>query len=269
MKIKIFFALIVFALVASACVPQALPQAMEVAKRTAEVVYGLVAGVWEVVNDQANGAEGQPTSTYVVQAGDTLSGIAARYGTTADELIRLNGDQYPRLAESNGRIVVAGWVLVVPGGAPPSVASAGGQGAGVAVAQPAAVVESAPVQDAQGGYFDEAMALEIIRLTNAERVAAGLPELAVDDGLMSIARLRAVDIVTDFSHNGLRTRCGYCGENAGTRIGRTRTASIHVAGWMNSEGHRRNILNPDVARLGVAVYMLGNKSHAIQIFATP
>lgn len=171
MKIKTFFILFVFAVMASACAPQAWPQAVDVAKRTVEVVYGLVVGAWNAAAGEASNAQ---TSTYVVQAGDTLSGIAARYGTTAEELIRLNSDQYPRLAESNGRIVVAGWVLVVPGGAPPSVASAGGQGAGVA--QPAAVVESAPVQDAQGGYFDEAMALEIIRLTNAERVAAGLPE---------------------------------------------------------------------------------------------
>jgi LysM repeat protein len=52
-----------------------------------------------------------PTSggTYVVKPGDTLSSIAARYGTTVQELAALNGI-------SNPNLIYAGQVLQIPGG---------------------------------------------------------------------------------------------------------------------------------------------------------
>lgn len=60
--------------------------------------------------------------TYTVRAGDTLSGIAARYGTTYQELARING-----IADPN-RIYV-GQVIRLAGSAPaPAPAPAGGGG---------------------------------------------------------------------------------------------------------------------------------------------
>jgi LysM repeat protein len=52
------------------------------------------------------------TTTYVVKPGDTLSAIAACYGTTVNELVALNGLWNPNL-------IYVGQVLKVPGGAPP------------------------------------------------------------------------------------------------------------------------------------------------------
>lgn len=42
-----------------------------------------------------------------------------------------------------------------------------------------------------------------------------------------------------------------------------------VTGWMNSEGHRRNILNPKLRELGVGVAENNNKLYATQLFYTP
>ncbi len=53
------------------------------------------------------------TTTYVVQRGDTLGAIAARYGTTVNELVALNGIMNPNL-------IYVGQVLKVPGGPSPA-----------------------------------------------------------------------------------------------------------------------------------------------------
>ena len=56
-------------------------------------------------------APATPTGkTYTVAKGDTLSGIAAQYGTTVDTLVELNGIQNPNL-------IVVGQVLKLPGAA--------------------------------------------------------------------------------------------------------------------------------------------------------
>lgn len=52
------------------------------------------------------------TRTYTVQAGDTLSGIAERFGTTVAELVRLNNIQDPDL-------IYVGQVLIIPDGPSP------------------------------------------------------------------------------------------------------------------------------------------------------
>jgi LysM repeat protein len=53
------------------------------------------------------------STSYVVQSGDTLSAIAARYGTTVNELVSLNGLMNPNL-------IYVGQVLQLPGGASPA-----------------------------------------------------------------------------------------------------------------------------------------------------
>ena len=66
------------------------------------------AAVQAIVNSKL-GASAQ--RTYTVQSGDTLSGIAARYGTTWQHLADING-----LADPN--LIYPGQVLTVDGGAP-------------------------------------------------------------------------------------------------------------------------------------------------------
>jgi uncharacterized protein YkwD/stress response protein SCP2 len=105
-------------------------------------------------------------------------------------------------------------------------------------------------------------AAEVIALTNAERTAAGLPPLADDTLLTTAAQAHSADMVTrDFySHTspdgrepwhraaaaGSRHRA--VGENIA--CGQRSPAEV-VRGWMESPGHRANILKPDFTHLGV------------------
>ncbi len=200
-----------------------------------------------------------PTQPYTVQPGDTLSGIAVTFGTTVDNVINLNAGAYPQMTDR--RTLIAGWTIQVPMGAGvQSAAAANGPAAVDAPAQPTAAT---PVRDANGGYFDYDAALEIIRLTNDERAKAGLGPLAIDEGLMDIARRRAVEIVSDYSHAGLAGEC-VCAENIGG--GHRRNVNWFMDGWMNSPGHRENILRPNVTHIGVGFYVTNSMSYGVQDF---
>ncbi len=225
-----------------------------------------------------------PTQPYTVQPGDTLSGIAVTFRTTVDNVITLNAGAYPQMADR--RTLVAGWTIQVPMGAgipnAEAIAANGSAAVAAVTSEPTAVAPQAvvapaqptaagPVRDASGGYFDYDAALEIIRLTNEARAQAGLGPLEIDEGLMEIARKRAVEIVSDWGHQGLADDCGECGENiAGGSL--NSSAAWFVSRWMNSEGHRNNILDAGATLIGVGIYAWGNKlslnrtSNAVQDF---
>lgn len=198
----------------------------------------------------------QATATYTVQPGDTLSGIAVEFDTTVDTLIALNTDQYPAI--SNPRRLVAGWQIEVPLRAG-TVMTASDDAPTTPVTS---AVQLAPTPVPNNDYFDYDAALDIIRLTNEERAKVGLAPLAADEQLMDIARRRAMEIVSDYSHAGLADDCPDCGENIFGRY----TVESPVAVWMNSEGHRAGILYPDYTRIGVGVYVVNGKRWAVQIF---
>ena len=234
------------------------------------VLSASLAGCGTVAGVVSGSGLGTPKA-YTVQAGDCLSCIAARYGVTTQALIDANKAQYPTIAvpSASNRIQV-GWVLAIPAGGQIVQPAVGSPVVAVSGAEPGAPVQAAATlapADASGGAFDEATALEIVRLTNAERVQAGLNELAVDAGLMGIARQRAVEIVTDFSHAGLTDDCAQCGENICNSYLGAASAEHFVIGWMASEGHRANILWAGIARIGVAVYRVNGRTYATQEFA--
>jgi uncharacterized protein YkwD len=211
------------------------------------------------------------TSTYVVQAGDCLACIAARYGVSMPALIDANKGAYPGIAapSSSNRIQV-GWVLAIPAGGQIVQPAAGSPVVAVLGAEPGAPVQAAaagqsPAAVVEPAQSDADLALEVVRLTNAERVKAGLNELIVDEGLMDVGRRRAAEIVTDFSHNQLRAECAVCGENI---IGPALASGpFLVERWMNSAGHRANILSAIAVHTGVGVYRLPNGTvYVSQVF---
>ncbi|MGF1469110.1 MAG: CAP domain-containing protein [Sandaracinaceae bacterium] len=102
----------------------------------------------------------------------------------------------------------------------------------------------------------------MLRLANEARTAAGSPPLTCDRNATAAARGHSQDMCDNryFSHTSLDgrrftdrmreagVRFGAGGENIAR--GQRTAASVHDA-WMNSSGHRRNILNAAYRRLGV------------------
>ncbi|MCL1859595.1 MAG: Ig-like domain-containing protein [Oscillospiraceae bacterium] len=110
-------------------------------------------------------------------------------------------------------------------------------------------------------------AAEVLRLTNIERQKAGLPDLVSTDGLKKTALTRAKELITLFSHSrpdGSDCFTAY-DENsvtywtAGENIAAWQSTPEEVINdWMNSPGHRANILSSEFGRLGVGVEMDSN-----------
>lgn len=104
----------------------------------------------------------------------------------------------------------------------------------------------------------------LLDLINAERAKAGLPALAPDAKLMEIARLKAKDMVDNnyFSHQSptygspfdMMRQFGITFRSAGENIAGNSTEEGAVKAWMNSEGHRKNILNGKYNYTGIGIY---------------
>lgn len=110
------------------------------------------------------------------------------------------------------------------------------------------------------GYFCYDFETEVIRLVNIERAKEGIGPVTVNKSLRNSAAVRAVEIVECFSH----TRP--CGKKWATAININymcageniaagqRTPDRVVQAWMDSEGHRKNIMNPRYTEIGVGCY---------------
>ncbi len=84
--------------------------------------------------------------------------------------------------------------------------------------------------------------------TNAQRARYGLPPLALDPGLERTARAHAAWMTN--SHNLQHSSYGVAENIAWGQ----QTADEAMTSWMNSSGHRANILNGSYRRIGVAAY---------------
>ena len=94
-------------------------------------------------------------------------------------------------------------------------------------------------------------------MVNVERAKVGAPPLTLAGDLQEEADIRAQEIVQLFSHTRpdgtdcftvMRNRGNTCGENIAAGHG---SPAETVEQWMNSPGHRENILNPAYRELGV------------------
>lgn len=110
---------------------------------------------------------------------------------------------------------------------------------------------------------------QVVELTNNERVERGLDPLKADANLSKMAREKSRDMSANnyFSHTSpnygspfdMMKSWGITYSHAGENIARgQRTPEEVVNGWMNSKGHRENILNPDFTHIGVGYIAEGN-----------
>lgn len=123
--------------------------------------------------------------------------------------------------------------------------------------------------------FSTAYEREVLKLINAERAKYGLSALTVDNNAVNAAHVRAKEIVRSFSHTRPDgSTCFTAAKEAGVSY---RTAGENIAygyqtpeqvvrGWMNSEGHRKNILTSSYTRTGIGCYKSGGTYYWTQFF---
>ena len=122
--------------------------------------------------------------------------------------------------------------------------------------------------------WEFAIEQELLRLTNAERQKAGLAPVALDTRLQSVARLHSLDQAgknysahrsPDGKEPADRLRAAGIafnleGENirwVSSRAPGTVANDMMYEGqygWMNSPGHKANILNPNFTHVGIGVF---------------
>ena len=115
----------------------------------------------------------------------------------------------------------------------------------------------------------------VLALVNKERKAAGLGTVTLSNELCKVADIRAKEITKSFSHtrpngancftafkeNGITYR--YAGENIAYG---QKDANAVMTAWMNSAGHRANILSKNFEKIGIACYQYNGRKYWVQLF---
>ncbi|MCE0572022.1 sporulation protein [Clostridioides difficile] len=119
---------------------------------------------------------------------------------------------------------------------------------------------------------------EVVDLVNIERSKAGLNPLTLDSSISNVATKKSQDMIDNnyFSHNSptygspfdMLKKFGISYKTAGENIAMgQKTPKEVVNAWMNSEGHRKNIMNPNFSKIGVGVAQKsGGSIYWTQIF---
>lgn len=141
-------------------------------------------------------------------------------------------------------------------------ATTGGEARGAGGATEGPSPQSAPAESADAPV-EQQIARDLYDRVNAERAERGLEPLGWNDTLAEVAedwseqmaendRLEHQDIVAVMEQEGLSGFRGI-GENVFTATAPVPAGAMHV-GWMESDGHRANVLNPGWNRMGVGVH---------------
>lgn len=136
-----------------------------------------------------------------------------------------------------------------------------------------------PVQGSSSvsaGIQSSSAASEVVRLTNSARSQKGYAALVEDGALSEAAAVRAREIARSFSHtrpsgasfSSALSESGVSYLRAGENIASgQKSASEVVNAWMNSPGHRANILNSSYSRIGSASVNINGTLYWVQLFA--
>jgi uncharacterized protein YkwD len=117
---------------------------------------------------------------------------------------------------------------------------------------------------------------DVLDLVNSERKAAGLKTVKLNDDLNRVAELRAAEIAEKWSHtrpNGEAWKTAFSEEGVsasyrGENLAKGQySADKVVDDWMDSEGHRANILNKKFTKMGVASVVIDGVTYWVQVFA--
>ncbi len=198
----------------------------------------LFAVILTVMTVSAFAVSANASFDHKVVKGDTMWKLSRRYGITLDSMIEAN----PQV--ENPDLIYPDDILHIPVYDDPR--------------------EVSPTDLSVSEYESE-----VIRLVNEQRAKYGLPALTADAELCRVARIKSQDMADNryFSHTspvygspfnmmksfGVKYRAA--GENIACG---QRTPDEVVKAWMNSQGHRANILNASFTKIGVGYVSSGN-----------
>ena len=120
------------------------------------------------------------------------------------------------------------------------------------------------------GSEEYTRAKEILDLVNKERNAVGLDSLRMDYNLQLSAMKRAAEISLDFEHTRPDgSSCNSINSNIyGENIAYNLKGAEDIMNlWMNSEGHRNNILYPNYKSIGIGCFKNGDIYYWVQDFS--
>jgi uncharacterized YkwD family protein len=138
--------------------------------------------------------------------------------------------------------------------------------AGQAQPSPAYQTPAAPAGQAQQGSAEATQfAQQVLDLVNQERAKAGVGALTMSAELSNMAMVKAQDMYNNnyFDHNSpthgspfdMMKAFGITYNTAGENIAKGQSSPSQVMNdWMNSPGHRANILNSSFTSIGIAYY---------------
>ncbi len=123
------------------------------------------------------------------------------------------------------------------------------------------------------GEFNYDYAKKVLSLVNTERKKAGLEKLDMTKELLNSAMIRASEIYVSFDHirpngNSCFTAFDWQG-TAGENIAAWQTSAQQVMeSWMDSDGHKANILSPNFTKIGIGCFITNSGScYWVQIFS--
>ncbi len=144
---------------------------------------------------------------------------------------------------------------------------------------PAAFAQETASQTVRTALSQKAQ--RMLGLVNNERKKAGVPALTANNSaLQRAADIRAKEIEALFSHTRPSGESCFtvfnevalfplaAGENIAYNYGYPDTVAITIEGWMNSPGHRANILDPDFQQIGIGLYENSGHYYWVQLFYT-
>ena len=209
----------------------------------------------------------------VLEVGETVVADANTTPYSAREGLRFtfsSSDTYVATVETySGTSFSCVITAVHPGTATITATDSNGAAASITVT----VTDSASDQAGEAPTAEGDFVSEVIRLVNEERAKEGLSALKTNDTISGAAQVRASELSTLFDHTRPDgTTCFTALDDAGIRYS---TAGENIAagystpeqvvnGWMNSAGHRSNILNADFTTIGVGYDSTGR--YWVQLF---
>lgn len=197
--------------------------------------------------------------TYTVKKGDVLWKIAKNFNVQTTELIKAN----PKL--TNPDILYPGLTIIIPSKND---------------SKPNDTIQK-PSNNESNEFSGQVSAFEkeVVELVNKQRQANGLSPLKLNTELSNVARMKSQDMKDKnyFSHTSptygspfdMMKKFNISYKSAGENIAKgQKTPQAVVNAWMNSEGHRKNILSKSFTEIGVGYIQGNNTTYWTQMFIT-